>query len=392
MKPKPTSTALSPAIQFLTCCWNSIPRRSWRNRNAAMHRAMDIAITSGMPFDAGDIQQIARDYKIHYWGGDCEGFYSCAVEAQSGANITAAIAFEQWFKRPAYLWPERTKNPERLCVGSRFTWQGHLVTVTSFADDGQSLIACTYKDASDSQDDEVGRVQYAFREYRRIEAISRSEEGHVMVRFSPKTADQSRSIARRFKVTHDELTAARKAYDDKRRDYERRLDEASALADLEPIRTAYAAEPRESFRHFDHEILREAYAAADQRIREALSAVEQQAERRRQDAEQIRLDATHDTDLARWIAGEGVTRRFHGAVRLRIRDGWVETTYGDCAQVASVRTALAFIKKHRRKGWHRNGTSLDIDQYPLKTIGEAGVEVGCTLIEWDEVDRLAALL
>jgi hypothetical protein len=65
-------------------------------------------------------------------------------QAVESSNTTACISFEKYRGRGPFVFGGR-----RLHVGSVFEWAGvHNVIVTSFADDGLSLIACTYKDGA----------------------------------------------------------------------------------------------------------------------------------------------------------------------------------------------------------------------------------------------------
>jgi len=42
----------------------------------------------------------------------------------------------------------RAKQAGRLCVGAKFSWKGFIIKVTSFKDEGKSLVACAYKKKS----------------------------------------------------------------------------------------------------------------------------------------------------------------------------------------------------------------------------------------------------
>jgi hypothetical protein len=377
----------SPAFQFVAHAWDAIPGNSWHRINSGMYSALNNAIRSGMKFDPQDIVQMGEQFDAGYWitnGG--EGLYELACGSQRGSgNTSAAIAMETWMGRPAYLWAERSKTPERLYVGARFTWRGHLVTVTSMG--AESLVACTYKDERDSNEENVlGAVAYVFGSQRRIEALAKTEADQIMVRYSAKlpNGDQSRSVAKRFTVKHAELTAERKAYEARRKKYEALFAAAQTFDELDAATKAAQAEGRAAFRHFDIEILRESASASRQRIKEAMSAAEQHAW-------QLKHDQQQAADLARWVNGEEIARHF-SQVRLRVRDGWVETSTGQRATVKGARAGLAFIRKHQAKGWHRNGETFDVDAFPIERIGGDGVQVGCTLVPMSEINRIAPLL
>lgn len=376
----------SPALQFVAHAWDSIPGGSWQRLNSGMYSALKNAIRSGMKFDPQDIWAMSERFNAGRWitqGG--EGLYGLAAgSARGSVNTSGAIALEAYLERPAYLWAERSKTPERLYVGAQFTWRGHRVTVTSIGP--ESLVACTYKDEPDTDRDVVGYVAYAFGEYRRVEAVAKTETDQIMVRYSEKLpkGDQSRTIAKRFTVPHAELTAERKAYEARRKKYEKLFAAAQTFADLDAASGAAQAEGEAAYRHFDIEILRDSASTARKRIKDAMSAAEQEAW-------QLAHDKQLAAELDRWTKGEEIARHF-SIVRLRIRNGWVETSTGQRATVKGSRLALAFIRRHRAKGWASNGTTFDLDAFPLERIEAKGVQIGCTFVPMAEIDRIAPLL
>lgn len=390
----------SPALQFLQLAWDSIPRRSWRNRNAAMHSSLHTAISCGMEFEPGDIKEIYSRFNAGWIGENHSGLYSLACESQSGSNIPAAIAWEQWYGRQPYLWAEWTRTAKRLHVGSRFTWQEHLVTLTSFSEDGLFLTACTYKEDR-HRETEIGDVEYFDGNYREILNLARSDRG-IFLHLSPKKADRNGrdgkyDIARRFKVPLAEISAARKDYDSRRRAIEKELRACEDMTALDATwqRVAAPAVSGNGFRHFDVEMIREARDKAAKSIkdrRENELDAARRAEWRAEDEErQRRLSATHDADLARWMAGEEVGRHFSRSC-LRVKGEWVETSTGQRATVAGSKKALTFISKHREKGFAANGVKFTLDAFPLESVTSQGVQIGCTFIEWSEIDRIAPLL
>lgn len=299
----------SPAITFLQVGWDSLPYRSHRNVNSVMQQILSAAISGGMRFEPGDFSEIYSRFRAQYWiGGSREEFYSLACEERSGANISAAIAYETHMKRPAVLWPESTRTPERLHVRSQFNWKGVRLTITSMAYD--HLIGCVYRDS------------------------------------------ESRDVKSRVRVKYSDLQAARKEFDDNRRKWEKEIAAAKNLEELEE---------------------------------------ESEAARKREAERQEKLAETHDADLARWAAGENVKRYFN-EVRLRIKDGFVETSTGFTASAAAVREAIPFVKRFRKKGWKSNGSTRDIDEHPIRSVSPEGVQVGCTFVEWSEILRIEKLL
>lgn len=341
----------SPALNFLQIGWDAIPRRSWRNRNAAMQGMVDIAISSGMEFHPDDFKEIYSRFNARYWiGQSYEGSYALACNAKSGANLSASIAWETYLGRPAVLWSERTRTPERLYVGAEFNWEGMRLTVTSM--EKSHLIGCTYH-----------RYKH---------------EGE-------------RKIKNRVRVTYEAIQAVRKVFDTNRRKWEKEISAAKTHEELEAIGNRFAAGDKAQFRHFDVEMVRELYAKAGEAISANQRRQESEESWRKEMERRAKLAETHDADLALWISGEPIHRHFD-VVRLRIIGDKVETSTGFIASVAAVKEALPFVKRYRKKGLHSNGTQKSVDEHPIKSVGSNGVQVGCTLVEWTEVDRIAELL
>lgn len=390
-KQSASTSETSPALHLLLHAWDSIPGGSYQRLNSGMFNALKTAIESGMRFDADDLAKVRGTGRWITGGG--EGLYGLACGDQRGSdNISAAIALEQWLERPAVLWAERTKTATRLYVGAKFTWDGKIVTVTSMA--SESLVACTYHDDEESCRDEdapVGSLVYEFRYYRRLIARKDLPGKGLIVELSGPV-ERDKRIDRRYKITYAELAAARKAYDTRRKGYEKRLGAATTLAEVDAIATAATSEGRRAFRHFDIEMLQEAVKQATERIRENMTEEQRAAEH---DAEQARLEVSRQADLQRWLAGEDVHRHFD-AVHLRVKDGYVETSTGQRATVESARLALTFIKRMRKKpaGWTASGKTEGpkVDLFDLEYIKADEVKVGCTRIPMSEIDRIAPLL
>lgn len=139
-------TQLSPAMELLTLVWEETPRGSWDRLNQSMKVAMRLAITAKMLFALDDFATARRVFRGGYWFGVPMGemFYSLAVET---GNLSAAQSFEAWTDRPPFI-ADRVDHRKRgrLAIGSTFQWRGETVAVTSFAEDGSYLTACTYRD------------------------------------------------------------------------------------------------------------------------------------------------------------------------------------------------------------------------------------------------------
>ncbi len=155
----------SPALTLLQQVWDHCCHATpfaWERLNHAMSNALSLAIGSGLEFAEDDFKYIASVFRFGYWGGVMgqhglgEGFYSQAILED---NLSACHAFEKWQNRPAFImdhvYPRGAsrqyahnvgcRKRGRVGVGFEFLWKGEQVKVTSFANDGSYLVACTYK-------------------------------------------------------------------------------------------------------------------------------------------------------------------------------------------------------------------------------------------------------
>ena len=152
---------------------------SWELVNDATARALSLAITARFRFEPDDMAAVLRSDSLRIPYGD-EHYYSLACEYGNGS---AARSFERMVGRKPFLvpWVPRRKalDSRKVCltrawVGRWFEWDDWTVKVTSFSDDGESLIACAY------HDDETGRMplDYGYRGPDRIQrrfTITRAE-------------------------------------------------------------------------------------------------------------------------------------------------------------------------------------------------------------------------
>jgi len=251
-------------------------------------------------------------------------------------HTTACISFEHYAGRPAALWSESVKTPERLSIGSRFTWQGAFLTVTSMRRD--HLVACTYKPGSEYHSDlRVGDID--------------------------RIGDEA------------ELAAARKQADAVRRLALKEIASTENPRALSEVEQTLACTPRGTYRHFDIEDFRKAIAKRREAFNQAeVAQIAAQSEAKR---------------MERWVAGENVGGWFK-SVRLRISGDYIETSTGHSVSVDSAKKALPFVLRHRHSSVSRTG--LDVDVHRINRISGDGVLIGCTLIPWGEVDRIAPAL
>lgn len=141
--------AMSAARRLVSLVWKhnrEATGHSWQRLNSSMAQAVSLAITAGMRFSTDDFASIHADMRGGYWFGEEERFYGLAVEFD---NLSACQSFEAWKARKPFVHCGR-----RVAVGSSMdAWPRPEATkdmtwppeVTSFAADGASIIACTYK-------------------------------------------------------------------------------------------------------------------------------------------------------------------------------------------------------------------------------------------------------
>lgn len=135
----------SPAYQLVAHVWEyklGATGHSWQRINAAMHQALSLAISAGLVFHENDVIDIYTNMRGGYWfgAGGTERFYALAAGSRA-PNESACKALEKALGRAAFV-----HDGTRLHVGSYIQWGEHSAKVTSFAKDGLSLVACTYKD------------------------------------------------------------------------------------------------------------------------------------------------------------------------------------------------------------------------------------------------------
>lgn len=160
----------SPALHLMLFTYHECCRAapfSFDRKNSALRAALSLAVCGGLRFDLGDFETIEERCKGHHWmtrDGHMlgEGFYAGAVAED---NMSACLSFEAWKDRAPviaddcqaagyYRWAHaspRARQRARLAVGSRLVWNGERVIVTSFAEDGSHVVACSYKPCPDNR-------------------------------------------------------------------------------------------------------------------------------------------------------------------------------------------------------------------------------------------------
>lgn len=202
MKKKPAKP--SPAIMLLDHVWEFAMKgcdHSWERLNHTMRDALLLAIGGGLVFEPGDFSHIRSNYRSGYWIGESDEW--CYAMAVACCNPSAVASFERYKNRSPFIaddvspkrseWLHMTGSrvKERLAVNSTFPWKGKTVIVTSFAEDGKSLTACSYKPRI--EDDYSNKVEKRFTitiEDIRVDRAERKRRGELMKELSGLAKDK----------------------------------------------------------------------------------------------------------------------------------------------------------------------------------------------------------
>jgi hypothetical protein len=246
------------------------PGRSWQRLNGALRSTLQAAIVAHLSFKEGDFQAAYTNMCGHYWFGNSEGsepgemLYRLAVEV---GHIPACISYEKFAGRPAALWAWSVKTPERLCIGSRFKWQGKEVTVTNMKAD--HLIACSYRQNLDWKNPRVGDFDHFSGGSREIKVLKKSGKG-LIVHFGPVVEyhREDRKPEKIFKITYEDLSARRKEYDKARKAALALIEESKTPEQLKDIRGALdKLAIKGEYRPFDSEEIKAAMRATEEKIK-----------------------------------------------------------------------------------------------------------------------------
>lgn len=335
------------------------PKRSYKRLNPALHSTLANSIKADLPFLPTTFSSVYNELRGGYWFGDGEGshmgegFYNIACAMN---HASAQQSFEQFANRPACLWEEDAKLPVRLHVGSRFTWKGYFLTVTSMRSD--SLVACTYKDyESPVRGIKAGAV---IGDYDDKYLITDSHGGTLCVVKAKKT-NGSRIVAKRFTIPYSEIKELRRS------SKARLHDMLVKIASCDPIKdskTLTAEINANHFRHFELEEIQNGFG-----------------KRRSWVANQSKVEAWRQGKDGAWFGSKIVLLRLNGDL--------VECSNGNSVSKNAAEGILPVLLKHRNK---TNRLDIQIDSYRIKSIGASGVKIGCTLVPWEEVEWLATEL
>lgn len=165
----------SPGMTWLRMLWDHEGAKmgdSWERINQTMASGLRLAIRAGMEFWPDDLSHMYQEpnryeqggFNAGYWiGCSIEEYYRLAVGHSRYGHVppspTAIAMIEKHLGREPFIYKTATcVTGIRLAVGEQFYWNlsrrkgtddYQLVTVTSFAEDQQSLTACTYKPKPD---------------------------------------------------------------------------------------------------------------------------------------------------------------------------------------------------------------------------------------------------
>ncbi len=343
------------------------PEASYARLNSALQSTLSDCISADLPFQPDTFKRIYHDLRGGRWFGDGAGssvgehYYSHAVECN---HASAYQSFEQFAERPAVLWEEDAKLPVRLHVGSRFTWRGYFVEVTSMRQ--ESLVACTYKDVLETgKGIEVGAT---------IDDYSRCEKKHWVITNSKrdgdatmlrvvksKAADGDRTVARRFTITYEEIVEFRRTEKTRLKKILVKIPACNPDKDAKNLSKEIAAE---HFRHFQLEEINAAFAKRKDWIANA-----------------SRIEEWRNGVNGAWLEVKSIL--------LRVKDDCVECSNGNRVSIAAVRRVLPIIMDRR----NQPGTiGLSLDGHTINSLSSGGVKVGCTLVPWMEIDLLKSKL
>lgn len=119
---------------------------SWTRLNTSLGDAVSLAIRAGLAWNTADWATMQREAEWHI-PGETDAYHS---EACRHGNRSAADSIDAAKGRKAIKlgsrWPEKPErfHLRRVFVGYNWFEGGEVWYVTSFADDGESVTACTY--------------------------------------------------------------------------------------------------------------------------------------------------------------------------------------------------------------------------------------------------------
>ena len=128
------------------------------------------------------------------------------------------------------------------------------------------------------------------------------------------------------------------------------------------------------------------------RKREAKRAAEKAEQTKRERAEAI---VRQQELITKWRAGQHSGCLYDVPAMLRIVGDEVQTSRGARFPIAHAKRGLAFVRKVRGSGqpYVRNGHTIHLGPYAIDRIEQDGtVTVGCHVVSWEEIERIAPAL
>ena len=370
------------------------PEASYQRLNPALRDTLANCISAALPFQPDTFKRIYNELRGAWWFGDGAGsaagehYYSHAV----GCNHALAYqSFENFAGRPGVLWEEDANIPKRLHVGSRFTWKGHYVTVTSLRSD--SLIACTYKDARARVSGiKVGATisDYSARENKHYVITASKRDGTATVlRVVPAEARHGDSlVARRFTIGYEEIAEFRRSEKARVKEILVLISKCNPQKDQAKLSKRISGE---HFRHFQLEIIRGAFTARIKALAAEAAKVKEEAEKRRREEERREWLANKPAQIEKWRNGANGAWLAVEETLLRVKGDQVECSNGNAVSAGAARSVLPVLLDQRSLRTATN-LNLPLDGHTVTHIGPEGVQIGCTLIPWSEIDYVATKL
>lgn len=338
------------------------PERSYKRLNPALRGTLAACIEADLPFQLDTFQRIYKGLRGSWWFGDgCgshvgEHYYTTAC----GMNHAGAQqSFEQFAERPACLWEENAKTPERLHIGSQFTWRGQYVTVTSMRQD--SLVACTYKDYKPEVKGLKTGATLGYNPSWLITSSKRDGAAAVLRVVEAKEDSGSRDIAKRFTIPYAEISELRRSAKARLKVVLDKIAQCDPAKDAERLTKEINAE---HFRHFEFEQINVAFA-------------------RRKDwlKDEAKVQAWRNGENGAWLGDK--------ATMLRILADRVECSNGNSVSKAAASRVLPVLLDQRKA---TASVSIPVDSYTVEHISHFGVKIGCTLVPWGEIDLIKSQL
>lgn len=127
---------------------------------------------------------------------------------------------------------------------------------------------------------------------------------------------------------------------------------------------------------------------------ERREAAQQKAAQRKREKDEAQRRELAQADLAKWCAGEEVSRYSLYCVpcALRIVGDTVETSEGASFPVAHAVRGLALVRSVMARGedWQTNGHTLHLGHFSVRRITADGtVYAGCHIVQWSAIERIA---